>query len=229
MDGTMQYGSTIGKKFYDDGSVIKYPGNTVVADVTPKCPAYEVMTRLYCMVKEHGLDGHIILLPTESYHMTVISGVNDQVRLDTHWPPNLPKDTPMDKVDDYIAGAIGKLTMPGRIRMKFDQIHFGSSAMLVLLLPADEEQERILREFRDRAAEKIGFRLPRHEKYRFHISLGYTRIIPEGEDVDRMNRMIAEMNQYIANRPVFEIDPPYMAFYNDMYYFSPTRLLRVAF
>ena len=222
----MQYGSTIGKKFYEDGSVRKYPGNTVVADVTPECPAYEVMTRLHRMVKEHGFDRHIILLPTESYHMTVISGVNDQVRLDTHWPPSLPKDTSMDEVDDYIADAIGQLTMPQSIRMRFDQIHFGSGAMLVLLVPADEAQEKILREFRDRAAEAIGFRLPRHEKYRFHISLGYTRIIPEGEDMDRMNRMIAEMNQYLEHRPAFEINSPYMAFYNDMYYFSPVRLPR---
>ena len=184
------------------------------------------MTRLRNMVIDNGFDDHVILLPCDSYHMTIISGVNDQVRLDTHWPPNLPKDTPMDKVDDYIEAAIRKVKMPGRIRMKFDTVSWGAGCMIVRLLPADEAQSRILWEFRDTAAEEIGFRLPKHEKYRFHISLAYTRIVPEGENEERANRLIAEMDKYISEQPVFEIEPPYMAFYNDMYYFSPTRLPR---
>lgn len=222
----MKYGSTIGTKFYEDGSVRKYPGNTVVADVTPESSAYEVMTHLRNMVKESKFSNHLILLPCDSYHMTIISGVNDQVRLDTHWPPHLPKDLPMNEVDDYIESAIRKVEMPGRIRMKFDKVSWGTGCMIVKLLPADEEQSRILWDFRDSAAEEIGFRLPKHEKYRFHISLAYTRIVPEGEDVKPANELIEMMDKYISEQPIFEIDPPYMAFYNDMYYFSPVRLPR---
>ena len=222
----MKYGNSIGRKFYEDGSVRRYPGNTVVADVTKECPAYEVMTRLYNTVIKNGFDSHIILLPHDSYHMTVIRGVNDQVRKDTHWPAALPKDTPMEQVDDYIEAAIGRAEMPGRLRMKFDRVEFGNNCMIILLNPADEEQARILKEFRDSAANEIGLHLPGHDEYRFHISLGYTRIVPEGEDEIRIKKMIAEMDEYIADQPPFEITPPYMAFYDDMYEFSPDRVPR---
>ena len=43
----MTYGSTIGEKFYEDGSVRRYPGNTIVADILPGCGAYDVMTRYF--------------------------------------------------------------------------------------------------------------------------------------------------------------------------------------
>lgn len=222
----MRYGKSIGKKFYEDGRVRRYPGNTVVADVTPGCPAYDVMTRLYDTVIENGFDKHIILLPHDSYHMTVIRGVNDQVRKDTHWPPALSKDAPMTEVDDYISSAVARAKMPGRIKMKFDKIMLNDGCMVVLLVPANEEQAAILKEFRDSAADEIGFRLPGHDNYRFHISLGYVRIIPEGEDKVRIDEMIAKMDKFIADQPPFEITPPYMAFYDDMFEFSPTRVPR---
>ena len=51
----MTYGSTIGEKFYEDGSVRRYPGNTIVADILPGCGAYDVMTHLRDMIAEYGL------------------------------------------------------------------------------------------------------------------------------------------------------------------------------
>ena len=222
----MTYGKTIGKKFYEDGSVRHYPGNTVVADVTPDCPAYDVMTHLYDMVKESGLDSHLILLPQDSYHMTVIRGLNDQVRVDTHWPARLPKETPMTEVDDYISAAVLSVPMPKNIKMRFDKVSFNATCMIITLLPADEEQARVLKDFRDCVADNIGLRLPKHDEYRFHISLGYTRIIPEGEDKERMTKLISEIDEYIAVQPAFEITEPYMAYYNDMLAFSPVRLPR---
>ena len=219
----MIYGSTIGKKFYEDGRVRTYPGNTVVADITPECPAYDVMTRLREMLLEANLEDHYILLPTDSYHMTVISGLNDQVRKDTHWPAQLPKTTPMSGVDAYISAAIARAGIPGPLRMKFDQVRVSDGCFIILLVPADETQEEIALGFRERAAEEIGFKLPNHEGYRFHISLAYTRVVPEGEAADRLEKLKADMNDLLANQPEFTTGAPYMAYYNDMYAFSTIR------
>ncbi|MBR2634546.1 MAG: DUF1868 domain-containing protein [Clostridia bacterium] len=220
------YGKDIGRKFYEDGSVRRYPGNTVVADVTPESAAYEVMLHLRKRVLEEGLDSHLILLPEDSYHMTVIRGLNDQVRSDEFWPARLPKDLPMDEVDDYISAAVASAAMPGRIRMRFDCVKCGKSCMVARLLPADEKQEKILLDFRDAVADAIGLRLPGHDSYHFHISLGYTRIVPEGEDEVRLQRLLEEFNAYLKTQPPFETTPPYMAYYNDMMAFSPVRLPR---
>ena len=222
----MVYGKDIGKKFDKEGNVLHYPGNTVVADIIPGCSAYDVMSHLRQMVIDAGFADTLCLLPPDSYHMTLIRGLNDLIRVDTHWPAKLPKDTPMEQVDDYISAAIAKIGLPGPARMKFHKALAGSGCLIIQVVPADEEQAKILSEFRDKAANEIGLFLPKHDEYKFHISLGYRRIMPEGEDAVRFDELIAKMDEYIADKPVFETEPPYMAYYSDMMEFSPKRLPR---
>jgi len=222
----VMFGSSIGKKFWEDGTVRRYPGNTVVADVTPGCPAYDVMTHLRQMVVDAGFDRELVLLPEDSYHMTVFRGLNDQVRVDSHWPARLPKDTPMVGVDDYVSAAVANAGIPGPARMRFDKVGWGNNCCIICLVPADEEQARILKEFRDRAADAVGLRLPGHDAYVFHISLGYAWVIPEGERETERLALVEAMNRYIANRPAFETGAPYMAYYDDMLEFSPVRIPR---
>ena len=115
----IEYGSQIGRKFEKDGSVRRYPGNTVIADVRPGCAAYDAMTHLRTIAREAGLEDTMILLPEDSYHMTVIRGLNDQVRTDAYWPAALAKDATMEQADDYVQRAFESAGMPGKIRMRF--------------------------------------------------------------------------------------------------------------
>ena len=190
----MTYGKTIGKKFDENGHVLRYPGNTVVAKIEPGCSAYEVMLHLRQMVIDAGFEDDLILLPKDSYHMTVFRGLNDYVRKDSNWPSVLRKDTPMTKVDDHVTNAVNNAGLPGPVRMKFDYINASPGCIEVYLLPADEEQNQILRTFRDRAAEGVGVFFPKHDEYRFHISLAYVRVIPEGERAEEFDRMKKQMN-----------------------------------
>ena len=222
----MIYGSTIGKKFYEDGTVRRYPGNTVVADILPGNPAYAVMCKLRQMVIDTGMDEYLILLPENSYHMTVLQGVNDQVRKETHWPKGLPLDATMTQADDFVSAAFLEIGLPGPARMRFDAVHISTGACIIRLYPADEAQEKLLRDFRDQAADNLGLRLPNHENYRFHISLGYVRVLPEGEAAEKLEQLKVKINAYIANQPEFTTEAPYMAYYRDMHAFSPVRIPR---
>ena len=115
----MAYGSQIGKKFHTDGSAAGYPGNTVVSDATPETCAYQVMSECLMMLEDAGLSEMFIPLPKDSYHMTVIRGVNDLVREAEYWPEALPKDASMTVADDYMTAAIGRVANPGAMRMRF--------------------------------------------------------------------------------------------------------------
>lgn len=222
----MEYGTTIGKKFYEDGSVRRYPGNTVVADILPGCSAYDVMAQLRQWVIDFKLDDHLILLPEDSYHMTLFRGLNDQVRNAPFWPAALPTDAPMTQVDDYVSAAVEKAGLPGPARMKFDRLGISKNCLIVRLVPADDAQDRILRQFRDRGAENVGVFFPKHESYIFHISLAYVRVVPEGEAAERLAALEQKINAFIARQPEFYTAQPYMAFYDNMHYFSPTRVPR---
>ena len=222
----MTYGSTIGMKFHADGSVREFKGNTVVADVVPGSDAFAAMQQLRQMVIDAGLDTHLILLPEDSYHITYISGLNDQQRIDGYWPDALSREATMAEADDYVTAAIEKANIPGPARMRFSNVGWGAGCCIIRLEPADEAQQRLLYDFRERAAEALGVRRPNHEKYRFHISLGYTRVVAEGEDELRRQALIEKMNALIAAQPEFWTTQAYMAYFDDMYAFSPERLPR---
>lgn len=222
----MQYGTTIGQKFYEDGSVRQFQGNTVVADVVPGSKAFETMCKLRQMVIDAGLDSHLILLPEDSYHITYISGFNDQQRIDGYWPESFSREATMEEADDFVTNAISSVGIPGPARMVFDNVGWGAGCCIIRLKPADEEQHRILYDFRERAAEAMGVRRPNHEKYRFHITLGYTRIVTEGEDEVRRQALIGKMEALMKEQPPFVTTQAYMAYFDDMHAFSPTRIPR---
>ena len=72
----------------------------------------------------------------------------------------------------------------------------------------------------------MGVRRPNHENYRFHITLGYTRIVTEGEAEERRQALKAKMEELLAQQPEFLTTQAYMAYFDDMYAFSPTRIPR---
>lgn len=220
------YGEQIGKKFETDGSARRYPGNTVIADVRPGCSAYDVMMHLRQMALDAGFADSMILLPEDSYHMTVLRGLNDQVRTDAFWPNALDKSASMDTVDDYVSAAVASAHMPGPIRMKFRGVRVNAEDFRVLLSPADEEQQKILCAFRDEAADAIGLRLPGHDAYTYHITLAYTRLVPEGAAAEKLQALVKDMEAYISMQKPFETTPPYMAYYDDMLAFSASRIQR---
>ena len=220
------YGKQIGKKFEADGSAHRYPGNTVIADVRPGCPAYGVMTRLRRMLLEDGFADSMILLPEDSYHMTVIRGLNDQVRTAAFWPAALDRRAFMAEADDYVTAAVASVPMPGPIRMAYRGVQANDEDFRVLLAPADDAQLQRIRRFRDAAADAIGLRLPGHDAYTCHITLAYTRLVPEGEDAGRLVQLTQRMNAYLALQGEFETTPPYMAYYDNMLAFSASRIQR---
>lgn len=222
----MIHGNSIGKKFHEDGSVRRFPGNTVVAPIRPGCSAYDVMLQLRQMFTDAGLDENYILLPEDSYHMTVLDWVCDQVRDAEHWPIGLPLDAPMEIADRYISEAIAPVPMPGSVKMKFDRLSVSKNAVLALLQPADEIEKEKLWCFRNAAADAAQLHLPNHESYRFHISLAYTRVIPEGEQAAKLEKLTERIDAYLQEQIAFETGVPYMAYFDDMLAFSPNPIPR---
>lgn len=222
----MRYGTQIGKKFHTNGAAAAYPGNTVVSDAEPHTHAYRIMSQCLGMLRAAGLDGLFIPLPEDSYHMTVIRGVNDLVRDPLFWPPALPPDAPMTQVDDYMEAAIGSVPPPGVLRMRFGGARITEEDFRISMLPADEAQERALRQYRDRVADAIGLRLQGHDSYTFHITLAYTWRLPDARQEKALAALRTRMDDLLAQQPVVELPPPHAAFYRDMLHFSARRIGR---
>ena len=222
----MAYGSQIGKKFHKDGSAARYPGNTVVSDATPETCAYQVMSECLTMLEEAGVSEMFIPLPKDSYHMTVIRGVNDLVREAEYWPEALPKDASMAAADDYMTATIGRVANPGAMRMRFGEAKINAEDFRISMLPADDAQEQVLRTYRDQVADAVGLRLPGHETYTFHITLAYTWQLPDETQKRVIGELKRRMDKLLAKQPVVELHPPHIAYYRDMLSFSAERIER---
>ncbi len=220
------YGSQIGNKFHKDGTAAAYPGNTVIADVCPGNPAYDIMAACLRLLKEAKLDDLFIALPEDSYHMTVIRGVNDKVRTAGYWPAALDMACSMEAADEYMAKAVASVRNPGAIRMRFDCVKITQEDFRVLLSPADMEQENVLRAYRDNVADAVGLRLPGHEAYTFHMTLAYTWRLADEEQQRKLDVLTARMNELLAEQAQVLVDPPHFAYYKDMLSFSSKPVLR---
>ena len=216
----------IGYKFNQDGTPRKYPGNTIIADVKSSNPAYPIIEKLRKELSAGILGKTFIFLPEDSYHVTIIRGMNDYVRESDYWPSALSLDVPMTEVDDYFVENAGKVDTPDQIHMRFEQIKIDDYDVRICLTPWDEEQDRILREYRDEVAEKIGLRLPGHDSYTYHITLAYVLCIPEGKCRREMEKKVEEINVFLANQDGFWLSSPQIRFYNDMLNFYTQRIPR---
>lgn len=222
----MRYGLQIGNKFNKDGTPKLYPGNTVVADVEKDNPAYGVVQSLREELERGDLGNYFIFMPGDSYHVTVIRGMNDLVREPDFWPQALDRNAPMTAVDDYFEGRVKGIPRPDRFHMRFDRVKIDDYDVRICLKPWDAEQESRLRSYRDQVADALGLRLPGHDTYTYHITLAYVRIIPEGEAREEMDRRVQVMDDILKGQEGFWLSDPRISFYEDMLNFYPNRIPR---
>ena len=221
-----EYGFQIGKKFAENGLALPYPGNTVISDVCPGNPAYDVMSKCRSMLLDSPLSAHYIPLPESSYHTTVIRGVNHLVRQPDFWPAQLPPDTPFHQMDDWFEQAVLSVPNPGPFDMRFSRARINAEDFRIQLQPADEKSEKALRRYRDQVADSLQLRLPGHDAYTFHITLAYTLTLPEETEKDALAAIEARINELLSRQPAFKVDAPHVAFYHDMLEFYPGRISR---
>lgn len=200
-----------------------YPGNTVISELPKGNPAFSTMQKTCELLERSPLARHLIFLPNDSYHITVIRGVNDNVRKAGYWPPALSLDAPMEDVDVFMQKAIESVQNPGPIRMRFDRLHVDDADVRVCVRPYDAAQQSTLDQYRDEVAKAVGFYLPGHETYTYHVTLAYVRTLSADEDSAQTEAFIAQVDNMLQAQAPFSLDAPHVAFYDDMIYFSHTR------
>lgn len=222
----MNFGAQIKKKFHEDGSPKRYPGNTVISDVFPDNKAYQVVRYLSEQLKQRKLDELFIMLPEDSYHVTIIRGVNDLVRNKDYWPPSLPLDASMVEVDNFVKNCVESVEAPDAFQMSFSHLQINNEDFRICLEPANSDEDAKLRDYRNKVAQQLGLWLPGHDSYTFHITMAYTWFIPDESKKLLLDSYVEEMNMVLKQQDSFMLPGPRFAYYNDMFRFSDTPIER---
>lgn len=217
----------VGRKFYPDGRVHPFRGNTVVCHLDqqgPNSDFFYALLDIYRQLPAQRFWHKITPLPPSSYHMTIFGGANDPDRKPEIWPRDIPLDTPIDECsrilgDRLKAAAIGTVA-PLRLRIDETPMVQGELPMTIRLLPIDDAENKRLRDLRDRLSDIFGIRSPNHDRYRFHVTLAYLiRHLARAEQ-KAFEEAYAHHHADLAKRfPVVEIGQPEYCLMDDMFAF----------
>lgn len=219
----------VGRKFSADGRVLPFEGNTIICHLPQQgsgSEAFDALLDIYRALPGGSWARKMTALPPSSYHMTIFGGANDKARRYPLWPAGLPLDMPMTECDRILgerlrAFRLGDEASPYRMRVNPEAPSAGETPLTVRLLPADAGTEARLRRLRDRLAEATGIREPDHDRYRFHITLGYQFAALTPEEDAAWRGSLAVWKTMIAKRaPVILLGNPEYCLLKDMFAFK---------
>jgi hypothetical protein len=219
-------------KFNPDGSPRSFAGNTIICHLPQQCRFRDETAALGDAIRSSSFANKCGILPSSSYHMSVLPGVNDQDRAAYGWPSDIPIDVPISECNRIIGERIANFQMHGDLPIRVAvnrELTLGHQRVSSLrIAPADDKENAKLRNLRNRlASEVFRFRTKDHDAYVFHVSLAYqlSRLTPEE---DREHRAILERHVPVimATSPLIELGIPEFCTFDDMYRFEIRSLLR---
>lgn len=166
-------------KFSSDGLVQRFAGNTTLCHLPPASPLLSAL-RAVCLAlsSQPTLAKRVHMLPAASWHMTILTGVRENLRGPGLCPPG--KETlPQWEITKEIAQKLRKLDLESRglgppYRLKVRGFDAAVVGIGIEIEGATMEEEKRLRRLRDVIAdEALGFRAADHSEFIFHLSLAY--------------------------------------------------------
>jgi hypothetical protein len=95
-------------KFNPDGTRRPFAGNTVICHLPVQSVMRDAMVSLHNDLKRASYYPKLGLTSTDSYHMTIFPGANDQDRSVSGWPSYVPMDAPIEICNRMVGERMAK-------------------------------------------------------------------------------------------------------------------------
>lgn len=215
----LQFPRWIGQKFTPEGSILPFPGNTVICHVARDSTLFHALSKMYDSLKKQPFGSLYTLLPPTSWHMTVFEGVSFKMRGPGLWPADISQDIPVEDCTKIVRGKLEMFDLEDNspFRMRIEGFEPLLDGIALKVVPADAEEEKRLRRLRDRVSDTLLVRHPGHDEYSFHISLSYMLRFLDGEQHRRIWGFLEEWRQQLPQ--TFELGAPEFCVFDDMFSF----------
>jgi hypothetical protein len=215
--------SDVDRKFSAEGKVLPFAGNTILCHVPQQGDGFDRFDRLLTIYRElpdHAFSRKLAILPTSSYHMTVLDGANQDNRRKPSWPTLFPRDASLESCSKALIERLRdfRLHCELPLRMIVDEGDRASGPLTLPLRPADEAEEHKLRQLRARLAEALGVQLRQPDSYGFHITIAYrfAEFTP-AEEADYRQALSKWKARLAAEIGVLQLRAPEVCTFADMY------------
>jgi hypothetical protein len=224
----------VGRKFNADGTPCRFEGNTFLGHLVQQGSNFEAFDAWLDIVRElprHGFARKLTLVPTSSWHVTLIGGVNEVDRQTPMWPTDVPRDTPIADVHRLMRQRLGQRRKPPLAPCSFvvDAAKPASAVregtLKIPLRPLDEATARRLREARDELADLMNLRRPDHDRYGFHVTIGYLVRFLNAEEAAGMQRAADDWRGRLAAHGPLTIPSFHFCLLRDMFAFKEMQIV----
>jgi hypothetical protein len=217
-------------KFNPDGTRRPFAGNTVICHLPAQSAMRDAMIALHDDLKRASYYPKLGLTSTDSYHMTIFPGANDQDRSVSGWPSYVPADASIEicnrMVGERMAKAHLNCELPLRVRVDQPQTLSYETACTLRMTPVDNDENSKLRSIRNQLSEVYGFRSKDHDRYGFHITLSYQlKPFTNQEQEAYRNLLKVHFRRIIDVAPILELGNPEYCTFPDMFRFDPQKLI----
>ncbi|TPL04147.1 MULTISPECIES: DUF1868 domain-containing protein [unclassified Mesorhizobium] len=212
----------LGTRYDAAGNFLLEHGNTVVCHLVEGSPSeaaiIEARKRMLAMPDADRL----AFTPISSLHMTLFQGIIEYRRRLPYWPSDVPLDTGIDDMTRLYLERLQRFEPcpPFRIRA----ISVTPNGLTVA--GASNEDERILRLWRDALSVPFGYRHPDHDVYVFHITFAYQIRRLADERAGAWQELFDDCLSFLEREaPVIELGPPAFCSFKDMKHFEELLVL----
>jgi hypothetical protein len=214
-----------GGKFAPDGTLLPFPGNTILCHIDPASAAHRALTDMQERCKAADWAANFAFLPTASFHMTVFEGVCMNPIYREDWPQGVSRNATRNEVSHVMLDRLRDVYLPSRAKVRPVGVRH-NAGIGVLVDGADEANERLLRATRSQLSEALGYRPANFAEYRFHITLAYLLHWLDEDLAQRVGGEVeAALHDLARAVPEIELGPPEFCNFDTMHEFVPLRLL----
>lgn len=216
------------KKFYADGTVKTFSGNTFICHIPKMSNFWRFASFSQAKVGLVDFYNKMVMLPPDSFHMTVFEGVCEEVRKENNWVKSFPLDTPLYKMTSYFFNKISKLYKPEGLKMRAKKIVADKNyeGVQFILEPLNKEEENKILKFRSIFKDVTGMVNHHENGYKFHCALSYIYINLTYKEKDILEKVFKDINKALTKKySLIELGPIEYCYFENMFRFSTLAVL----
>ena len=204
-------------KFTPKGKIRFWPGCTIICKISLNSKLHQAITVLQSQIMKIVPSDAYTFLPPSSFHITLFDCCNVSTMNTPFWPKDISSTDDYGNVTNLLKKRLNGNNFPNIFNLKLTKLFGGFS---LLLEGFTHEDERLLRETRDKLSNLLGIKFPTHDTYNFHISLGYLlRWLSKNETqikIKESHRLFEEFNEKI---PLIVMKSPELCTFENMHVF----------
>ncbi|WP_246727397.1 DUF1868 domain-containing protein [Agrobacterium sp. MA01] len=207
----------LGQRYDTAGTFLRERGNTVVCHLVEGSEAAAAITDARSRFTQMPGADKLAFTAASSLHMTLFQGIIETRRALPYWPSDVPVETPVDDMTGLLIDRLARFEPGDTFAMEVTH----ATPNGLTLDGVTERDRAILKDWRNRLADLLGYRHPDHETYVFHITFAYMIERFDDQTMAAWVPFLDEVTTEIRRRaPVIELRAPAFCAFDDMNHFE---------